>query len=418
VRYRDLSAIMADVETLAAHGVTEIYTISSELNPEGNDFVLELADRIRAFNQERTADRRVTWFGANYLLNFRGDEYARLHRSGFTGGWFDVTALDDENARAMGTPYRNARLLPDLKAYVQSEGARIASLPAKGASRADGSGGRQEATLHWSMFLGNPATTTKTIRNTMRLANREGLTRHFVGCHIIKCTRVFDYERPDEATRAVTYSITPELTRTGYRQMLPSFAYAPALLRAFGSEQEVVRMFDHIRETYLSTKYRRSRDWLNFLQERASPASIERWMAALAEGKGIQIELDAEGKTAGTLAQIFSAEAGETNEGLAEQVADRLLSAGLEAFASLFGALGLPATMDELGRMTPYELAATLYDRWRAEEELVEALAAQAAPALEGSLTDFCRFCLQAMLYRFNVRIEPKYRGLFVGHTP
>jgi hypothetical protein len=367
----------------------------------------------------------VTWFGANYLLNFSGDQYEQLHRSGFTGGWFDVTALDDENARAMGTPYRNASLLPHLKAYVQSEGARIGSLPAKGTSQAAGAGSGQDVSLRWSMFLGNPATTEKTIRNTLRLANREGLAQRFTGCHIIKSTRVFDYERPDEATLAVTYSFTPDLARTGYRQMLPSFAYAPSLLRDFGSEQEVVRMFDHVRETYLSTKYRESRDWLNFVRQHSSPASIESWMTALSEMRGSQIELAVEGKTATVLERLFSPKAGDeegtARERLAEQVAAQLLSAGLEAFADLFRALGLPATMDELARLTPYELAVAIYRRWSTEEELIDALAAPATPilgGLDGSLLDFCRFCVQVTLYGSNVLIEPKYRRLFVGELP
>ena len=119
VRYRDLSAVMTDIEILVDHGITQIYIVSSELNPEGNEFILELADRIQSFNNSQAGDRKITWFGANYLLNFESDEYERLYRSGFTGGWFDITALDDENARAMRTPYRNERLLAHLKTFAE-----------------------------------------------------------------------------------------------------------------------------------------------------------------------------------------------------------------------------------------------------------------------------------------------------------
>jgi len=117
VRYRDLSAVMGDIEILVDHGITRLYIVSSELNPEGNAFALELADRIYAFNQQQPDDQKVTWFGANYLLNFSLQEFERLYKSGFTGGWFDITALDDENACAMQTPYRNKHLLTYLKTY-------------------------------------------------------------------------------------------------------------------------------------------------------------------------------------------------------------------------------------------------------------------------------------------------------------
>ncbi|MEA3440856.1 MAG: hypothetical protein U9R58_11285, partial [Chloroflexota bacterium] len=40
VQYRDLSAVMADIEILADQGVSRLYMISSELNPEGNEFLL------------------------------------------------------------------------------------------------------------------------------------------------------------------------------------------------------------------------------------------------------------------------------------------------------------------------------------------------------------------------------------------
>jgi len=111
VRYRDLSAVMKDIEILVGNGVTRIYMVSSELNPEGNGYVLELADKIWSFNKSLPEDKKIIWYGANYLLKFDFDEYELLYRSGFTGGWFDITALDDDNARAMRTPYRNLHLL-------------------------------------------------------------------------------------------------------------------------------------------------------------------------------------------------------------------------------------------------------------------------------------------------------------------
>ena len=94
---------------------------------------------------------------------------------------------------------------------------------------------------------------------------------------------------------------------------------------------------------------------------------------------------------------------------------DSLVSAGMEAFPELFGSLGFPTSMDKLERMTPFELAVSVFNRWCTEKELVDELTERAKSALSQSMIDFSRFCVQAMLYWFNVSIDPKYRALFVS---
>jgi hypothetical protein len=425
VRYRDLSAVMRDIKMLVDHGITRLYMISSELNPQGNKFVLQLADRIRSFNERQTEDRKVSWHGANYLLSFSPDEYEHLDRSGFTGGWFDITALDDENARAMRTPYRNRSLPRHLKTYAQFEHTRLDRMPAQEASRSTEQGSEnhaQDRVIGWSLFLGNPATTTETIRNTLAVANREGLAQLFNDCYINKNIRVFDYENPDEATLAVTFSVTADLERTGYRQILPSFAYPPALLEDFGSEEEIARMFDHIAETYLSTEYQKSRDWHSFVKDNTTPTSIVRWMAELSDTEGVHvpghIRPTTEGKASVALQRLFSEEQQDEPrracENLAKQVVDSLLSVCLEAFPDLFGALGFPATLHELGRITPYELAVAVLARWRTEDELEDELTELTKSICSESTQGLIRFAVQAVLYAHNIRINPKYRELFV----
>jgi len=428
VRYRDLSAVMGDIEILVDHGITQIYIISSELNPEGNDFILQLADKITLFNQLRTADRKVTWFGANYLLSFSIDEYERLYRSGFTGGWFDITALDDENARAMRTPYRNISLLPYLKTYAQFEKTRLELLQAQEASQPEVTEGeenanRKDSTINWTLFLGNPATTSKTIRDTLQVANREGLSQCFTGCGINTHVRVFDYENPDDATLAVSYSVTPDLARTSYRQLLPSFAYPPALLRDFGTEEEIVQLFSHIGETYLSTKYQKSKDWHSFLKQQTNASSLARWMVELSDTRGVRLPdlvgPATKGNPTKALQRLFSEEPqdGEkrTWENPTKQFVDSLLSACLEAFPDLFGSLGFPTTMDDFERITPYEMAVVVFNRWSTEVELLDELKDRTESNLSEPMQEFIRFCVKAMLYRFNILINPKYTGLFVS---
>jgi hypothetical protein len=430
VRYRDLSAVMGDIEILVDHGITRLYMISSELNPQGNDFVLELADRIRSVNERQTEDRKVAWYGANYLLSFSMDEFELLYKSGFTGGWFDVTALDDENARAMRTPYRNASLLTHLKTYAQLERKQFDQIQAQDASPSTAHGSEDNANhkdgdVNWSLFLGNPATTTRTLRNTLRVANREGLAQLFDGCYINTNIRVFDYERPDEATLAVTYSVTADLERTDYQQLLPSFAYPPALLQDFGSEKHTAMMFDHIAETYLSTEYLKTRDWRSFLREKAAPASIAGWMAELSHMRGVHVPAPirptAKGKAPTLLQQLFLDEPGleerDNPENLARQTVESLLSVCLEAFPELFGSLALPTTMDRLEQTTTYDLAVAVFDRWCTEKELVDELAERTKSVLSDSTQALIRFCVQAMLYKLNVLIKPEFRALFVEES-
>ncbi len=428
VRYRDLASIMGDIEILVDHGITKIYLVSSELNPEGNAFVLSLADRILSFNERQTEDRKITWYGANYLLNFAFAEYERLYDSGFTGGWFDITALDDENARAMRTPYRNESLVANLKTFARFERKRISLTQAQEASQPDRkeieeNTNLSETAVKWTLFLGNPSTTSNTIRNTLQVANRQGLAQLFEGCSISKNLRVFDYEKPNTDTLAATYSVTPDLERIVYTQMLPSFAYPPGLLQDFGTEKEVNLMFDHIAETYLSTKFQTSRDWGGFVRQNTTADVIANWMSELADVEGVDLPVHVRPgfneKPSTVLQEVFSGKPqdGEENnsETLAKQVVDSLLSGCLQAFPDIFGSIGIPSTMEELERMTPYALAVAIFRRWRTEEELVDEMTTQSELVMSESMRDFVRFCIRAILYKFNVLIKPKYRDLFIS---
>jgi len=423
VRYRELSSVMKDIEILARHNINRLYMISSELNPEGNEFILQLADTIYTFNTTQAEDQQITWMGANYLLTFDSDEYERLYRSGFTGGWFDITALDDENARAMRTPYRNERLLTHLKTYAASAKKQLElrrTQKALGINTGVRAGdGREDEFVSWSMFLGNPATTIETIRNTIRTANDEGLSNLFDCCGIIRITRVFDYENPTPSVIAATYSVTPGLKRTSYRQILPSFAYPPMLLQSF-SEGEVEEMFDHIAETYLSTQYSRTRNWFNFVREKTTAASIANWLTELSKPRRVRSDHpkpEGEGEISTLTRELFMtslAEDGTRCEFMAKKVVDMLLSVGLNEFSDMFSALGLPETVAHLERITPYELAVSVFKKCRTETELMNSIAGQTNLALNESIIEFIQFCVRAILYMFNVQIKPEYSALLL----
>ena len=428
VRYRDLPAVMGDIEMLVDYGITKIYMISSELNPEGNAFILQLADLILAFNARQTEDRRVKWFGANFLLNFTSTEYEKLYASGFTGGWFDVTALDDENARAMRTPYRNKTLLTHLKTFAQFERKRLGLLQAQEAGQSEVEDIEEnatpgESTIKWTLFLGNPSTTSKTIRNTLQLANREGLAQLFESCSIIKILRVFNYESPNNEIIAATYSVTPNLERIAYTQMLPSFANSPGLLQEFNTEEEIFVMFDHIAETYLSTKYRTTRDWSGFVRRNTTAHLITSWIAELTDVNGVRLPMHIgetfNGEPSAVLKELFSGTSQDEEEHIsddqAKQVVDMLLSGCQQTFPEIFRSMGIRTRKEELERVTPYELAVAIFNRWRTEEELVDEMTTQSNLVMNESTRDLKRFCIRAILYTFNVQIKPKYRDLFIA---
>lgn len=393
VQYRDLEVIMGEIELLVENGITEIYFISSELNPEGNAFILELADRIKAFNEQQPAARKVSWFGANYLLKFDHDDYRRLSASGFTGGWFDITGLDDQNARAMRTPYRNKTLVNHLKDYLQYhwEGFDCSATDVSGVEDnrehpAATSGENQ--IVRWTMFLGNPASTMETIRETIALANHEGLAGLFNSCHIVRPIRVFDYEQPSNETLEVTFSINNQLQRVAYRQTMPSFAYPPALLKHLGSEAEIERMFTHICENYLSTHYQETRDWPTFLKEQELEVLV-----------GSPLKL------------------GESSiPERTKEYADCFLREFLQNYGEELTAVGLPSTWSELEQLTPYVLSVVLYGRWDSETAVRDAICEQMRIGPGDERRQLVDFFVKTILYRFNVQMIPEFKALFVSH--
>lgn len=403
VRYRSLPAIMADIRMLAAHDIRKVYMISSELNPEGNEFILKLADEIYALNQTQPEGKSITWFGANYLMKFSYEEFLRLIRSGFTGGWFDMTALDDQNARTMKTPYRNDRLIGHLKGYAQAE--RVRQVAQQEVDTPE------EAIFRWSMFLGNPAATVETIRNTLETANREGLTQEFSSCSLFTVMRVFDYEELDEAALEVTYSITPRLEKTAYNQLLPSFAYPPALLKEFGSPEEIERLFKYLSSTFLSTRYQITRDWLAFLQENAEAPAVTGWM----ETASISVE-----DVPINLAELFGPvpESDQTKalwENIAGDFVQTLIFSGMDEFSGLLDVLGLPGSKEALEKATPYALALDLLERYESEESLYAKAVELSGTELDEKLAGYFLFCVRAVLHRFNLKFSAHVRRILMG---
>jgi len=427
VHYRPLDVVMAEIETLVDHGITDLYMISSELNPQGSEFVLQLADRIQAFNASQPQERKVSWYGANYLLGFSEQEYKRLFASGFTGGWFDLTALDDGNARAMRTPYRNAHLLPDLKTYARAQRKYLGlppagDLPLPMAIDSPEKAEQAEKIVKWRFFFGNPATTIETIRDTIRIANQHGMPQLFSRCSINTNMRVFDYTQPTSETLAVTFSINPDMERIPYNPLFPSFAYPLGVYEIFISDERIEAMFAYLAETFLSTIYQETRDWSGFVRENTSLEQMEDWIEALSAHPNAHLSEPLTGSKSRTGSAAWQAlftpqqPSGEhgSNERLAQQVVEALLSGCFQAFPGLLEHISLPGTFNQVLRTTPYQLAVQVYNRWETQEQLFQVLDMVTSMLMSTALQVCMRFCVRAILHRFNLQIEPEYRALFV----
>jgi len=132
------------------------------------------------------------------------------------------------------------------------------------------------------------------------------------------------------------------------------------------------------------------------------------------------IKLINKGNPSPSLQQLFSKEEtldeeSQTCDDLAKQVVDSLLSTCLEAFPDLFKSFDLPTSMGRIERITPYELAVAIFNRWSTEKDLLDELDEHTKLVLSEQPQGYIRFCIQAMLNWFNLLVNPKYRRLFVS---
>ena len=144
--------------------------------------------------------------------------------------------------------------------------------------------------------------------------------------------------------------------------------------------------------------------------------SIEEWIAALSAHPSVSL-LEPLAKLT-DWPSLFSTEleggGNGSAERLAQQLVEAILSTSFEAYPGLLRHVSLPSSYEQLSNMTPYHLALDVYTNWSTEEQLFEVLGMVTGMLMSVSLQDCMRFCVQAILYRFNLQIRPEYRALFV----
>lgn len=257
IRYRDLEVVEAEVEFLAWHMVRKLWFVCSELNMGKPDFLRVLAERMIRIN-ERLHDAPLEW-NAYYLPRWLSREDLRLlFRSGFRGGWDDFPSLDDDNLKACKVPYRAAdarRHLHQVHELTSEAGIRL---------RTEGI---------YSVFLGNSFATPQSISTTLRYFNDSGLADTFEDAHVRTGTRVYEI-CPDTipAFRGSMFTIS----RGGHddRLLHPSFAYPELLLRDLGSIADARGFFSLVVSTYLTHAHRRTKDWCWFLGRWTTPERL------------------------------------------------------------------------------------------------------------------------------------------------
>lgn len=395
-RHRSLDVVEAEVDQLMRRQIRRFWFICSELDIQGVDFGLQLAERIVKL-QEKHGGRPVEW-SAYALPRLTEDELRLLQRAGYAGALNDVLSLDDENLKRARVPYRSHHAVAFLKAVTKLDREEAATA----AANANAAVGKITAGLTQrtpkelasilGLFLGNAHATPETIWKTLQRVHEEGLRENYRGGIPFPSTRVF---APDGEPICET---TPRGLRTygpdGEREtdfIHPTFYFADFLIERLGSPAEIMDFMRYVGETFMSTGHRARKDWSWFLSNHISMDDFGALLAAM----GTPTD------TIG-LRRLFSPHpmAKAAANTTTKQVIDSVLAANANAGARVREALALADAFDE------YTLAKALYEQFESRDQLV----ARAAPS---TLAE--QLYLDWLLYAFNVRLVPAYRELLFG---
>jgi hypothetical protein len=190
----------------------------------------------------------------------------------------------------------------------------------------------------------------------------------------------------------------------------------------FGNERALQGFFEHIAETYLSKKYVQTRDWQEFIQTNTTQPLVTDWLTELADLRGKR-SLSSNGTSYSQedlvdLETLFPGSTAIVNEHANRQFATKLveglLADCMDCFQEVFRSLALPDSHESVNHLTAYEMARIVYSRWSTSEHLVHELDNKCKHLQLSEMCEFIRFCVLALLYRFNVKLLPEYRIFFI----
>lgn len=395
-RHRSLDVVEAELDQLLARQIRRFWLICSELDIQGVDFGLQLAERIIRL-QEKHGGAPIEW-SAYALPRLTEDELRLLQRAGYAGALNDVLSLDDENLKRARVPYRSHQAVAFLKAVTkldrEEQAASTANADAAVSKVNAGLTQRtpKELASILGLFLGNAHATPETIWKTLRRIHEEGLRENYRGGIPFPSTRVF---APGGQPICDT---TPRGLRTygpqGEREtdfIHPTFYYSDFLIERLGSPAAIMDFMRYVGETFMSTGHRARKDWSWFLSNHTSPEAFGALLAAAGSPTD----------TVG-LRRLFSPHPMNKPAGnlAAKAAIERVLAKEAAAGARVRAALGLPEEIDE------YTLARALYDRFDSREEVVSCVSPTTVP--ESLYLDW-------LFYAFNITLIPAYRELLFG---
>jgi hypothetical protein len=282
VRYRNLDVIVDEINFLGKYQLNKLFFTCSEINTEGNEFFLNLADRILEINKEREEYEQITWH-ALHLMTLSEDELRLITKAGFRGGSNDVISLDDHSLAAIKPPLKSdevTKFFTHAKNVVKEEfrqkGKKFTSLEER-IFRSPQSLNSDDFMNSWNIFLGHTETTPETIRVTLKRADDAGLYNLFDSCYVNKATRIYDYLKPTEDALNHTWASVSGKIKNSYNELWPSFTYPPALLRHFGSAEVLDEFFVLIGDTFLSQEHLFKKDWSWFVASNIDPNTFLFW---------------------------------------------------------------------------------------------------------------------------------------------
>ena len=427
--------IREEIEFLGRHGLNLLWFICSEMNTEGNQFMLELAEDMIRINEKRDDAEKVKWYGY-YLLTLSPDELGLLRRSGFLGGWNDIVSLDDSNLSRMGFPCQSKNQIENL--FQMTVFARD-DLKRKGKKSMTpeerlfydpnhrGTFGMDNiCNRGWSLFLGNPETTAETIRITLEKFDRKGLADYYDVCFISRATRVYDYIDGIDPERDRLCSFTPSGAAATVDYVNPTFCFPHDLLARLGSPEEIESLFTLLENTYFSRHHLFQKDWNWFLNRNSSPARFGRaFRDALSRARP---PFPGDLSRLGEVRKFFDYLSGDPCPerigllfnptpgrkhllNLAAWGAIRfVLSQHREELAPVRQILALPDSYPGGVEPSEFRVARLIYRRFDSERQLRKALRSE--PGLRrGKLEDLL---LEYLLYRNNLVLRPDYRPFFL----
>ena len=428
VHYRDLDVIEEEISFLRKYQLNHLFFICSEINMEGNEFLMRLADRILQLNKEREDHEKISWH-ALHLMTFSEDELKHIRKSGFRGdpNPLPVSSLDDHHLAATKSPLKSDDIInfftqanEVMKEEFRSNGKKFFSLEER-IFRHPKSLNPGNFVNSWNIFLGHIETTVETISVTLKRADDVGLNKLFDSCYVNKATRIYDFMKPTEEMLKHTWSSVNGVIKNSYNELWPSFTYPPALLRHFRSVNVLDDFLVLVGDTYLSQKHLFKKDWNWFLTKNLDSETFLSWWISAIKSKpdfnsftGIAEVQDfltflCRNPSDHNIKELFNPTTSrKILINFATNIAIQFVLFSQEKILiPVMEHLGLPPSLKATLNLSPYKIAVKLFGRYSNKDELFSIISES---SFNNSLS---RFFVEYLIYFNNTPLKAECRIFF-----